>query len=559
MIKNVTNPLRDRILIVENDPVISDLIARQALQAAGYQTFIVGDASMAIGRIVQLVPDVIIANANLPGLSGRDLVVALSTQGLEIPVIMVAKKGMESEIMQAFRVGVTDFLLMPAREPEIVNVVERVLGRVHERREREKLQRQLQQINQELQLRVRELTTIFSIGKAVTSITDSTLLFDRILEGAIKVTQADLGWFLLREEGRKVFRLVAQRGLPASLSDRINQPWDDGISSLVALSGESLAIHGEPLKRFKITSLGQSALIIPVKVQKQAIGLLVIMRKGAIIFNSSEQHLLEALADYASISLVNAQLFRTVEERARQMEILALNAQSGEKINNEILTTVKEEMRVTGETAGAALERLVKDPTARWNPTQRQALTVIQEQLKNIGRVAEAISPQVLQAPAPRAPVNLTELSRQAASRFQHFALQNDLTLVADIAVDSLMVQADPGQLIQVLHGLLSNAIKFSIPGGQVTLRVERTASENMAHVSVSDGGVGIASSEVSHIFDLNYRSQESRPRRFGGLGIGLSLVRELITNQQGKIWVESRTGQGSKFHFTLPLAKTNQ
>ena len=94
------------------------------------------------------------------------------------------------------------------REAEVVSAVERVLKQVHERRERERLAQQLQQTNQELQLRVRELTTIFSVGKAVTSITDMSMLMDRILEGAVRVAQADLGWFLMRDEKNKPFVLA---------------------------------------------------------------------------------------------------------------------------------------------------------------------------------------------------------------------------------------------------------------------------------------------------------------------------------------------------------------
>src|SRR5512135_163664 len=199
----MTSPSRDRIMIVESDPTISNVIASQALQACGYQTFVIGDASTAIGRIVQVMPDLIISNLDLPGLSGKDLAVALSAQGISIPVIIIAKKGEEANIVHAFRVGAVDYLLWPAREAEIINTVERVLHQVHEQREREHLQRQLQQTNQELQLRVRELTTIFAIGKAITSITDPSRLYERLLEGAIKVTQAETGWFLVREGSGK--------------------------------------------------------------------------------------------------------------------------------------------------------------------------------------------------------------------------------------------------------------------------------------------------------------------------------------------------------------------
>ena len=173
----MTSPKRDRILIVESDPLICDFVSRQALQAVGYQTFVVGDASTAIGLVVQLLPDLIISDLNLPGLSGKDLMVALTSQGLNTPVIIIAQKGEEADIIHAFRVGAVDYMLWPSREAEIINIVERVLRQVHERRERDQLQRQLQQTNQELQMRVRELTTIFSIGKAVTSITYRSLLF----------------------------------------------------------------------------------------------------------------------------------------------------------------------------------------------------------------------------------------------------------------------------------------------------------------------------------------------------------------------------------------------
>ena len=109
-------------------------------------------------------------------------------------------------------------MLWPLKEPEVINVVERVLRSGRERKEREQLSRQLQRTNQELQARVRELTTIFAIGKAVTSITDQTLLFERILEGATRVTQADLGWFLMRSDDKAPFpaglaaRPAGQRG-----------------------------------------------------------------------------------------------------------------------------------------------------------------------------------------------------------------------------------------------------------------------------------------------------------------------------------------------------------
>ena len=553
----MTSPNRDRILIVESDPLICDVVSRQALQAVGYQTFVVGDASTAIGRVVQLVPDLIISDLNFPGLSGKDLMVALTSQGLNIPVIIIAQKGDEADIIHAFRVGAVDYMLWPSREAEIINVVERVLRQVHERREREQIQRKLQQTNQELQMRVRELTTIFSIGKAVTAITDHSLLFERILEGATKVTQAELGWFLMRENNTKTFRLVAQNNLPATMANQLNQAWDDGLSSLVGMSGETLSIHGEPLKRFKIFGLGQSALIVPVKAQKQVNGLLVCMRKQPVPFTLSDQHLLEAVADYASISLMNAQLFAEVERRADRLESFVGQALTGEKINNQILDSVRDELRISIESAGSALDLLVKDPTSRWNPTHLQYISTLQEQLRNLGRVTEAITStkEPLTTSPSSSPNNLTELVRRAASALQQVAHQNNMALSVEMSGEFMPIQADAGQIFQVINGLLSNAIKFSNPGGQVIVRLEKT-SDPAAHVIVGNSGLGIDTHQINSIFSPNFRALESQPHRFGGIGIRLGLIQEIVTSQKGKIWVESQPGQGSRFHFTIPLVK---
>jgi signal transduction histidine kinase len=480
--------------------------------------------------------------------------VALSSQGIPIPIIVLTRKGNEADLVQAFRLGASDYLLWPVREAEVINVVERVLKQVHEHAEREKLSHQLQQANQELQLRVRELTTIFAIGKAVTSITDQSILFEKILEGATKATQADLGWFSLRDEARKVFILVGSRNLPPALGDRLNQPWDDGIGSLVAMSGESLSIHGEALKRFKIMSLGQSALIVPVKVQKQVVALLSVMRRQPTPFNPSEQHLLEAVADYASISLANARLFRVVEERARSQQILAENAQAGEKINNEILLNVKEELRSPLETTRHALDRMLKDPGARWTAEQRQAMVAMQDSVQNLGRIVEAITPLPLASTQAAGPADLNDLAHKAVDRSRRFAQQNELTLSLEAPLQPVLVLADAMQINQVLDGLLSNAIKFSLPSGHVTVRLEKMA-DGIAHVTVSDTGMGIDPRYADQIFEGV--SHPSATRRFGGLGIRLNLVKEIVIHHKGKIWLESKTGQGANFHFTLPTPKS--
>jgi DNA-binding response OmpR family regulator len=371
------NTFSERILLVENNPDICDLISRQVLQPLGYQVKIAGDANTAIQQAVQFGPDLVISNLNLPGLSGKDLLVALNAQGISTPLIVIAEKGQENDVIQAFRLGASDYLLWPAREPAIAAAVERIIKQIRERRANQQLDQQLKQTNQELQRRVRELTTIFAVGKAVLSITDQRVLFDKLVEGTVYVAEADAGWLLLRDERTKAFLLAAHRNLPEAWAKKIGQPLDDGISSLVALSGESLTINGEPLQRFKVASLGKSALVVPVKIQQDVIGLLVVIRKLDQPYDKNMQSLLEAVADYASISMVNARLFRALQETAD-------SAQAGEKRKLEQLHALRKEIQGQLQPVIYPVDLILAGKMGSLTDEQKQALKTAQIALQRV-------------------------------------------------------------------------------------------------------------------------------------------------------------------------------
>jgi len=381
----------ERILLIENNPEISDLFARQTLLPLGFQVAVVTTAATAIQDTARLYPDLILCNLKLPGLSGKDFLAALASQGLEIPVIVMAEKGMESDVIQAFRLGAADYLIWPVREPEIVSAVERVLKQVRARREREALARQLNLANQELQRRVRELTTIFAIGKAVTSVTDQANLMNKIVEGAVYSAEADSGWLLVRKDNARSFVLGAQRGLPQSLAAKVNKTWDDGISPLVALSGEPLSLHGEPLQRFKIASLGQSALIMPVKVKAEVVGLLTVVRKAPRPFGPNIQAVLGAVADYASISIVNAHLFKALKERAVSLQRAVERIQAKEHKKDAALRTIRNEIELPLQNAEKTINELLASEASQQNPAWASQLHALQQELQRIDQALKTI------------------------------------------------------------------------------------------------------------------------------------------------------------------------
>lgn len=130
------------------------------------------------------------------------------------------------------------------------------------------------------------------------------------------------------------------------------------------------------------------------------------------------------------------------------------------------------------------------------------------------------------------------------------------IELYYDIDEDARLLEGDPQRLGQVLINLVSNALKFST-GGNVIVKVRTTTLSDRdleLHCSVSDEGIGMSEEQVGRLFDPFTQADSSTTRRFGGTGLGLSISRQLIELMGGRIWVESKLGHGSNFHFTVRL-----
>ena len=116
-----------------------------------------------------------------------------------------------------------------------------------------------------------------------------------------------------------------------------------------------------------------------------------------------------------------------------------------------------------------------------------------------------------------------------------------------------VVVDGEPRRLEQIIVNLLSNAMRYTDPGGRVTVTVEPQGGD--AVLEVADTGIGISTEDLPHVFARVWRGEKSRSRATGGAGIGLAIVRELVRAHSGSVTVESVPGKGSVFGVTLPLA----
>ena len=147
---------------------------------------------------------------------------------------------------------------------------------------------------------------------------------------------------------------------------------------------------------------------------------------------------------------------------------------------------------------------------------------------------------------------DVSEIIKEAVEEFQGDAASKEITLSAKPEDVCGFVVCDRSRVMQVLSNLIGNAIKFTPAKGQICVSCARTGTEGKeVQVSVSDTGAGIAPEKIKTIFE-RFSQINSQDRR--GIGLGLYIAKMMVEEHPGRIWVESKLGEGSTFHFTLPL-----
>lgn len=145
---------------------------------------------------------------------------------------------------------------------------------------------------------------------------------------------------------------------------------------------------------------------------------------------------------------------------------------------------------------------------------------------------------------------DLTPVVVEALDTFQQRAEVAGVVLTSDVTPPLTGAAFDPARVLQVLTNLLTNAIKFSPAGGRIVVRARRVGED--IHVSVSDQGIGIPADNIEAVFE-RFRQVRQNDRR--GVGLGLYISKCIVQGHGGRIWADSRLGEGSTFSFTLPLA----
>jgi two-component system phosphate regulon sensor histidine kinase PhoR len=189
-------------------------------------------------------------------------------------------------------------------------------------------------------------------------------------------------------------------------------------------------------------------------------------------------------------------------------------------------------------------------------PEQEQPVEVIYRRIQMLSKIVEDLTVimEAETAQIHREVVDLAAMVRELAPDFSLSFAEAALTLNVTAEMEVAQVIGDPIHLRRVLDNLLGNARKFTPAGGMVEVRLWHEAERLL--ITVADTGIGIPENQLERVFERFYQVDGSMTRRYGGTGLGLALVKEIIEAHGGHISVRSHVGKGSTFTVELPLLK---
>ena len=392
----------------------------------------------------------------------------------------------------------------------------------------------------------------------------STLDLDQVLVNVLGEVRHLLNvvacsvWLIDRETGELVCRQAAG---PQSENVR---GWrlapDQGIVGRATRTGESQIVPDTRTDEHYFQGVDESTgltlrslLGVPLRARENVIGVLQVVDTKVNRFTLADLELLEPLAATAAIAIENARLYAEEHQRAAALARALEQQQELDRLKTQFIQNVSHELRTPVAIIQGYAELLDSNVLGKLQPDQREPVTAITQRADALSNLVNdlttimAIEGRGLQ----REPVDLANLVRSLLTNFQATAEKSHLSLAIDIAPNLPQTSGAPEYLRQMLNNLLENAFKFTPPGGSVAVRLWQDGED--AVLEVTDTGIGISQDQLDRIFERFYQVDGTTTRRYGGTGLGLALVKEVVEAHGGQVTVESRVGEGSTFRIRLP------
>ena len=410
----------------------------------------------------------------------------------------------------------------------------------------------------------KEFLALTEISKTLTSPLELSELLDAVMKKIVSVVeQADVGSVMLWDQSAGLFRPVAAFGFNFEIMKKMGlragesitgKVYDEGEARLLC-TPEDVAVAMADMRSFnrdvfarslRSDSLPRCVLATPIATGEKKYGVLVLETlNGSTAFTESDLPFIQTLADLIALAIDRHYL----EEQLDTVR----DARQGERTRFEIMGTLSHELRMPLSTIkGYATALLLEE--IKWSKKKREEFLHLIEEACNdmegmINDILDSTLFEVDQLPFEYQLVRLQQIAREVATEIEYRSGIH--RPVVDFSEDFPVIEADVRWIKQVFRNILDNAVKYSPDGSLIVIKGEARTADVV--VSISDQGIGISPEDLIPLFEKYFRVRSAATLHIPGTGLGLPIARALIEAHGGRIWVESKIGEGTTIFFSLP------
>ncbi|HEX9655299.1 MAG TPA: ATP-binding protein [Bacteroidota bacterium] len=401
--------------------------------------------------------------------------------------------------------------------------------------------------------RIAQIELVNQIGEHLTS----TLKLEEVFVSAAERIQSSFSYYdvsiFMLNPNEKTLVLVAHSGANTEfLPNGYTQQLGEGIIGWVAGHAKRVLANDvldDPRYSSFVDKRTRSELALPIIIEREVVGVLNIEDIRVQAFDTTDAVVLETLCDQLASAIRNARLFEQVKAANEKLTEL-------DRMKSDFISIVSHDFRSPLASIILAAKGAVAQGE-KINPARvDEHLKIIVEQATRLTHLAEdTLSTTKMES---------GRLAYQMEDLDTAYVVEEASSLVnlsrlhrVEVRIEekAKTVYGDETKIRQVLHNLISNAVKYSPRGGKITIQA-REQSSTMIVLSVSDEGVGIPPSQLNRLFQKFSRVTQESTREIKGSGLGLWICQEIVRAHGGEIWTESAPGTGSTFYFTLQKPK---
>ena len=506
------------ILLVDDNADMRSYLAR--LLSPHWSVITAADGMQALEILKTRTPDLVLSDVMMPRLDGFGLLAAIRANKAlsDLPVVLLSARAGEEARLEGINARANDYLVKPFTTRELVARVRAQIGVAHLQREARSAIRSaesanraaVESLNRQLMLESAELRNLFEQAPGFTAVLKGPELI---------VTLANQAYS----------NLVGRRAI-------LNQPLLEAVPEMAAEPFPTL------LRQVLETGEPYIGRAIPQRLQRRAGGPL-----EDVFLDLIYQPIRDTAGAVSGIFVQG----NDVTEHKHMEDAL----RTSDRRKDEFLAMLAHELRNPLAPILNATELLAR--TVRDGAQTKTIADLIRRQTAQMARLVDDLLDvsRITQGRIElrREPTDVAAITSQALETVDPLLRERRHQVFVTTSYRPLYVNADVTRLVQCVSNVLTNAAKYTDPGGQIRLQVREQRGEVV--IEIADNGVGISSELLPHVFDLFVQSDRSLDRSQGGLGIGLALVKRLIEMHGGQVSASSEgVGRGARFEIRLPV-----